>query len=357
VTGAFVRVQMDALKLFCLECFSKVGVPGDEAEIIADNLVAADARGVHSHGTMRLGTYIARIRNGGTAAKTNMTIVQSSPGVALIDGNNGSGHVVSVRAMNMAIAKAETNGIGAVGIRGSNHNGAEAYFAMQALEKDMIGYCVTVGAGNIMAPWGGITPLLGNNPFAVAIPAGEEYPVVLDMACSVVARGWIVLAKKNNELIPEGWALNQAGEPTRDPKEAYEGVVLPVGGYKGFGLTLVGAVLGGVLTGAAVGSAVGDFYEKLDEVQNVGHFMIAINVNHFIPINEFKVNMDRLIRELKGSSLAKGFDRIYMPGEKEFLCEAESRELGVKMTVNVLEELQAIGRDLDVQFPEAISME
>ncbi|MGI6558140.1 MAG: Ldh family oxidoreductase [Limnochordia bacterium] len=350
----YLRVPMDELKTFGINCLMRARVPADEAEIISDNLVMADARGVYSHGMMRLGIYIDRVRKGGTAAKTRIEVVRSDGGTALIDGGNGSGHVISVRAMEMAIDKAGLHGIGAVGVRGSNHNGAEAYFAMQALQHDMIGFCVTVGGVNIMAPWGGRSPLLGNNPFAIAIPAGEELPIVLDMACSVAARGWIVLARKNNESIPPGWALNKEGEPTTDPTEAYEGTVLPVGGYKGFGLALIGAVLGGVLTGAAVGSEVTDFYEDLVKEQNVGHFFAALKVEHFLPIDQFKANMDNLIRELKSVELAKGFDRIYMPGEREFLNLEESRTLGVKVSLGVARELAALGRELGVAPPAAI---
>ncbi|NMB15681.1 MAG: Ldh family oxidoreductase [Firmicutes bacterium] len=349
-----LRVPMDELKDFGINCLLRTGIPIDEAEIISDNLVMADARGVYSHGMMRLGIYLDRVKNGGTAAKTRIEVLRSDSGTALIDGGNGSGHVISVRAMEMAIDKAAAHGIGAVGVRGSNHNGAEAYFAMQALKHDMIGYCVTVGGVNIMAPWGGTTPMLGNNPFAVAIPAGEELPIVLDMACSVVARGWIVLARKNNELIPPGWALNKEGEPTQDPKEAYEGAVLPVGGYKGFGLALIGAVLGGVLTGGAVGGEVTDFYEDLVKAQNVGHFFVALKVDHFLPIDQFKVNMDNLIRQLKGVKLAKGFDRIYMPGEQEFINLEESRTLGIKMSLGVARELVVLGQRLGVTPPFAL---
>jgi len=351
----YLRVPMEELKSFGTDCLMRAGIPADEAEIISDNLVMADARGIYSHGMMRLGIYIDRVRQGGTAAETRINVLRSRGATALIDGGNGSGHVVSVRAMEMAIDKARLHGIGAVGVRGSNHNGAEAYFAMQALKHDMIGFCVTVGAANIMAPWGGAAPLLGNNPFAIAIPAGEELPIVLDMACSVAARGWIVLARKNKEPIPPGWALSKEGEPTTDPTEAYEGTVLPFGGYKGFGLALLGAVLGGVLTGAAVGSEVTDFYEDLVEEQNVGHFFAALKIDHFLPIDQFKARMDNFIRELKGVKLAKGFERIYMPGEREFLILEESRTLGIKVSSGVARELVRLGQELGVTPPAPIA--
>lgn len=287
-----VVIPHEPLLDFATKAFIAVGCPPDEARISADTLVEADLRGVHSHGVMRLPIYVKRIQTGVVAARADCKVVAETAATANVDGGNGMGQVVAVRAMELAIAKARTAGAGIVGVRGSNHYGAAAYFAMMALPHDMIGFSMTVGAANIMAPTGGIEPLLGNNPFAIAVPAGEELPPVLDMANSVVARGKIVLAMKKGEKIPEGWAADKDGVPTTDARAAYEGLVLPVGGYKGYGLAFMVAALAGVLTGAAVGRQVANFYEDFVKVQNVGHLNAAIRVDAFMPVDQFKKGMD-----------------------------------------------------------------
>jgi LDH2 family malate/lactate/ureidoglycolate dehydrogenase len=347
-----VRVPAQRLKDFAIATLIEVGVPRDEAEITADCLVDADLRGVYSHGIMRLPIYMHHLRkrgSGGIAPRPRITVVREGDAFTLLDGGNGLGPVVSAKAMDIAIKKAKTSASACVGVRNSNHNGAEAYYSMMALRHDMIGFCVSVGGKNILAPWGGLTPLLGNNPFSFAIPAGEELPVVFDMACSVVARGWIVLAMKNNLEIPDGWAVNKDGEPTRNAKEAYEGLVLPVGAYKGYGLALMGCILGGVLTGAAIGSEVTDLYGDFDRNQNVGHFMWAISTEKFMPVREFKARMDRLIRELKSGRLMKQVEEIYLPGEREFQVKALNLRKGVPISIGVLKELNEMGESrLDI---------
>jgi LDH2 family malate/lactate/ureidoglycolate dehydrogenase len=346
--GEIARVPHEKLRDFVMLALMGVEVPRDEAELVADCLVDADLRGVYSHGVMRLPVYIHHLKKAGPgriAPRAEIRALREGDAFALIDGGNGLGPVVSAKAMDMAIEKARASGIASVGVRNSNHNGAEAYFSMMALEHDMVGFCATVGGKNILAPWGGLTPLLGNNPFSFAIPSGEELPVVLDMACSVVARGWILLAMKNNWEIPEGFAVNKDGVPTRDAKEAYEGLVLPVGGYKGYGLALIGCILAGVLTGAAIG----DLYQDFDRDQNVGHFMGALSIEKFMPVLEFKGRMDMLIRELKSSKLMKGQEKIYLPGEKEFEAKARNLREGIPLSKGVLDELNKIGEaSLDI---------
>src|SRR5450756_2716469 len=233
---AGVVVLADPLREYATQVFMKYGMPRDEAAIVADHLVEADLRGVYSHGVLRIEPYTARLKAGAMNPRPKITILRETPGTALVDGDDGSGQVVGVRAMEIAIRKAKEVGVGYVGVRHSNHFGTCAYYAQMAVAHDMIGFAATPGGTNIMAPWGGITPLLGNNPFGVAIPAGKEFPVVLDMAQSVVARGKIAHAVKTGSPIPPTWALNRHGEPTTDAKEGYAGLVQPVGGYKGYGM-------------------------------------------------------------------------------------------------------------------------
>jgi len=341
-----VRIPARRLKEFTMKILREVDVPENGAEITADCLIEADLRGVYSHGVMRLPVYVRHLKKtgpGGMTASPEISVVREGEAYALVDGGNGLGPVVCARAMEIAIEKARAGALASVGVRNSNHNGAEAYYAMMALEHEMIGFCVTVGGKNIIAPWGGLTALLGNNPFAFAIPAGAERPVVLDMACSVVARGWIMLAMKNNWKIPDGWAVNREGEPTTDAEEAYEGLVLPVGEYKGYALALMGCILGGVLTGASIGSEVTDLGQDFDRDQNVGHFVGALSIEKFIPVPTFKERMDRLIKELKSSRRMKGVEKIYLPGEKEYETREQNLRDGIPISGGVLSELNALG--------------
>ncbi len=341
-----LRVPVRRLKEFSVKILREVDVPDDGAETTADCLVEADLRGVYSHGVMRLPVYVRHLRKtgpGGRTANPQISVVREGEAYALIDGGNGLGPVVSARAMELAIEKARATAISGVGVRNSNHNGAEAYYAMMALEHEMIGFCVTVGGKNIIAPWGGLDALLGNNPFAFAIPAGTEWPVVLDMACSVVARGWIMLAMKNNWKIPDGWAVNREGEPTTNAEEAYEGLVLPAGGYKGYALALIGCILGAVLTGASIGSEVTDLGQDFDRSQDVGHFVGALSIEKFIPTQTFKERMDRFIKELKSSRRMKGVEKIYLPGEKEHETREQNLRDGIPISSGVLSELNDLG--------------
>lgn len=204
-----------------------------------------------------------------------------------------------------------------------------------------------------MAPWGGITPLLGNNPFGLAAPTAEEPPFVLDMACSVAARGWIMLAEKRAELIPEGWAIDAEGYPTRDPSAALAGTVLPIGGHKGYGLSMLVAILTGVLTGAAVGASgmLGrDLKDATDRRQDSGHLLAALDISRFIAVPEFKARMDRFIRDMRDSVRASGVERIYVPGELEYAAQQEAERLGVPIEEAVLRELEALGRRLGIAW-------
>jgi LDH2 family malate/lactate/ureidoglycolate dehydrogenase len=252
--------------------------------------------------------------------------------------------------MDMAVDRARGTGIAVVAIRSSNHSGTQAAYAMRALSADMIGLCATLG-GNVMAPWGGVTPLLGNNPFGLAAPTAEEPPFVLDMACSVAARGWIMLAEKRGEPIPEGWAIDAQGKPTQDPKAALEGTVLPIGGYKGYGLSMLVAILTGVLTGAAVGAAAfGGNLGATNRSQDCGHMLVALDVARFMPAPAFKARMDQFIRDMRASDRAPGVQRIYVPGEKEHAQAEEAAQLGVPIEETVLKELEALGRRLQVPW-------
>ncbi|MHB0868737.1 MAG: Ldh family oxidoreductase [Chloroflexota bacterium] len=350
-----IIVQADPLREFVAQLFERHGLPREDAAVVADHLVEADLRGVYSHGVLRVQPYLERLKAGGMNPRPNIRLLRETPGTALVEGDNGSGQVVSVRAMEIAIRKAREVGVGYVGVRGSNHFGTCAYYAQMALEHDMIGYAATVGGNKIMAPTGGITPLLGNNPFGVAIPAGKEYPVVLDMALSVVAKGKIVHAMKAGTPIPDTWALNRYGEPTTDAKEAFDGLVQPVGGYKGYSMSFVVGALGGILNQAAFVKDVTDFYLNMFDPQNVGHSFQAIDIKAFMDPAEFKARMDESIQEMHNSELARGNDRIYVPGEMEWITRGKRLREGIPIAPAVWRDLATISRETGVPLPPAVA--
>ncbi len=351
---AGVLVMPESLREFVTRVFMTQNLPRDEAAIVANHLVEADLRGVYSHGVIRVEPYIARLRAGGMNPQPNIRVVRETPGTALVDGDNGAGQVVGVRAMDIAIAKAKEVGISHVGVRMSNHFGTCAYYAFMAIPHDMIGYASTLGGTNIMAPTGGITPLLGNNPFGYAIPAGKEYPVVLDMALSVVAKGKIVHAMKAGTPIPETWALNKFGQPTTDAKEAFEGLVQPVGGYKGYSMAFVLGVLGGMLNRAAFVHEVTDFYANLSAPQNGGHYFQAIDIKAFMDPEEFKAKMDEAIQAMHSAELAKGSERVYVPGELEWIAREKRLREGVPVAPAVWKDLTKVSEDVDVDLPPTV---
>lgn len=332
----------EALNVFCTRVFEKFGVPGEDAGIAADALVAANLRGVDTHGVMRMTFYTAKLREGFISPKVDLHPLSEMPATALIDGRNGIGQVVAYRAMETAIRKARTSGVSYVAVRNSNHFGTCAHYAMMALSQEMIGIVATNGQAHL-APTGGAEKLLGNNPWSIAVPAGNRLPVVLDMANSVAAMGKVRMAIKEGKAIPGDWALNKEGEPTTNPQEALHGILLPVGGYKGYGITLMMDLLTGVLANSAFGPRVRGT-DTVSDIAGVGHAFMAVNIAAFDEVAAFKARMDGYIDEIKGVRKAKGASTIYLPGEIEFMKERERRQKGIPLPPKVVEDLLAIGK-------------
>lgn len=351
-TGGEVMVlQAEALRRFCTAAFRQALMWEEDAALLAETLVEADLRGVHSHGVMLLPRYVRGLKVGGVNPRPEVKVVVETAAVALVDGDNGMGQMASVKAMELAIEKARRLGVGAVGVRNSNHFGAAAYYAMLALPHDMVGFATT-NAPAVMAPWGGVTPTVGNNPFAYAMPAGRERPLVLDMACSTSARGKIRLAAQKGERIPLGWALTKEGEPTEDPHEALAGLLAPVGGYKGYGLAVIIEALAGVLTGALFARDIPRAGLESSEVfypYHVGHFFGALDIGCFLSIAEYKARMDRLIGQIRSTALAKGVDRVYLPGEIEFEHHERRLREGIPTSYAVVRELKRLAEELGLE--------
>jgi LDH2 family malate/lactate/ureidoglycolate dehydrogenase len=341
-----VIAKHDQLETFCTRVLEKLGVPRQEAEITAKTLVTANLRGVDTHGVLRLPLYAARLKGGALSPAVNLTTEKETVATALLNGHDGIGQVIAYRAMQIAIRKAKEAGVSYVAVRNSNHFGAGAYYPMMALEHDMIGLTFS-NASPRLAPTGGVERLFGNNPWSIAVPAGKRLPVVLDMANSVVAAGKIRVLQKEGRPVPEGWALNRHGEPTTDPDEALKGILLAIGGYKGYGITLMVDLLTGVLADSNYGPRVKSI-DQGTEPSRTAHSFMAISLPAFTDPAAFKARMDAYIDEIKSSAKAKGSEVIYVPGELEYLRVQERIEKGIPLQLKVAEELRAIGKDVGV---------
>ena len=342
------RISAPKLAAFVSRVFAAAGVPEADAKILAELMVEADLRGSDTHGVIRLPIYVRRIRGGGVNPKPNIRVVSDRPSAALVDGDNGMGHLVMRRAALLAIDKAKATGIGWVGARMSNHAGPAALYATMPLPHDMIGLYFAVGSNNHLPPWGGGENLLGTNPMAVAVPAQDEPAIVLDMAPTVAAYGKVRLKAQRGEAMPIGWMIDREGRPLTDPKRADEGYLLPIGDYKGYGLSLIIALLAGALNRAAVGREVIDFVKETGKATNTGQAIMALSIDAFMPPAEFKKAVDGLIRDIRNSQRLPGVERIWLPGEQSHAKRLDRRAHGVPMPKPLRESLDAVARELEV---------
>jgi LDH2 family malate/lactate/ureidoglycolate dehydrogenase len=341
------RVAADALRRLVRAVFERCGMPDRDADVLADSLVQADLGGVHSHGVLRVPEYVKKLTADGVDPRGQPTVVRSYGACLVVDGGNAMGQIGARFAMERAIELAHVHGIGAAAVRGSNHCGAMAYFAEMALRHDMIGLATT-NALPTMAPWGGAERLLGINPLAVAIPAGSERPIVFDAAFSGSSHGKLRVYQQKGLSLPEGWALDRDGRPTTDPTAAIDGLLQPIGGFKGAALAMVMGMLSSMLSGAAYGTELGDMVAGPTPGRD-GHFVAAIKVAAFEDVDRFKSRVDGAIRQLHAGRLAPGYERVYAPGEPEALRrEAYARD-GVPLNDVTLTDLRraatALGLD------------
>jgi len=339
-TAERVYVAADAADAFVRALLAAHNVPAEDAAIIAHCLVSADLRGVDTHGICRLPGYLDRVRRGLINARPNLAPKRVTPVAATLDGQDAFGFVVGMCAIKEAIAMAREFGIGLVSARRSTHFGMAASYVMPAIDAGFIAF-VFSNASPAMPPWGGKDGLLGTNPFAVGAPGGKLAPFLLDMSPAVAARGKIRRAERRGESIPLGYALDADGRPTTDPKAALGGVVLPIGGYKGSGLSMLMDILGGVISGAAFAGGVADQYKAYDRPQDVGHFFLALRPDLFVPEADYRARMDTLVERVRDCPKAEGFDEILMPGEPEARLEAEHRGTGIPYAPSEVATLQA----------------
>ena len=335
-------INPEALIEFATAVYAGEGVPQADARLLADTLVQADLWGHQSHGVLRLGWYFERLRNGVMKPVTEAESVIDTGAVALIDGHDGVGQVLTRRAAHEAIQRAKSHGIAVVGVRNSNHFGTCMYYTLMGAREGCVMQLASNG-GPAMAPWGGRKKIIGTNPWSVAAPAGARAPFVMDMANTGVARGKIYLARNRRETIPLGWAINAAGEPTTDPQQAIDGIILPMAGHKGYAIAAVVDLLSGVLTGSGFLSAVHSPY-KTAEKSNCGHLMIAINIEAFQPLAEFNARMEAFIAEIKAVPLAKGHEEVFYPGEMEARNDENNRRDGLTLPKDTCADLVRIAK-------------
>jgi L-2-hydroxycarboxylate dehydrogenase (NAD+) len=344
------RFPAAALLAFTRDALAACGIPDADAETAAKAMVEADLTGFDSHGVFRLSSYCDTIKSGRVNPKAKIKVLQRAPATALIDGDNGIGHLVMTHAADLAIELARASGIGWVGVRRSNHAGAAGVYAAMPVAHGMVGIYAAVSTANHMAPWGGAEALIGTNPIAVGIPAGKEAPIVLDIATSVSSFGTIRQHAISGEPLPEGWVIHsKTGEPITDAKKVGEGVLLPIGGYKGAGLALIIGLLAGVLNGAAFGREVVDFTKPGSNETNTGQFIVAIDVARFVPPDVFAAEMDRHIDELRSSPRLPGVEAIRLPGEDRRRRRTERSAHGVELPPTLLKQLDELAASLNIK--------
>ncbi len=346
-----VRVPATEIAGFIARALTAAGLAADDAASVGDTMARTDLLGADGHGVFRLPKYVARLRAGGVNARPNIRVERRMGATAVLDGDNGMGQLVMQRAAHLAVEIAREHGVGWVGAHHSNHAGAAAPYAMIPLEAGMIGIYVAVGSANHLPPWGGSEMLLSTNPIAVAIPAQDERPVLLDMATTVAAYGKVKLAAQRGETMPEGWMVDREGKPLTDPLRAAEGFLLPIGGAKGFGLALVFGLLAGTLNGAALGRDVVDFNADAGSVSNTGQFVVALNLEAFGDPAEFRRRVDTVVRDMKSSPLLPGFNEIRMPGERSQALRDERLRTGIPLPPALRVELRATAVELGVEVP------
>jgi LDH2 family malate/lactate/ureidoglycolate dehydrogenase len=344
-----VRVPAPAIRAFIGDALAAVQIPANDAARIAELMTEADLTGADAHGVFRLPQSVKRVEAGGLNRRPDITVNRTAAATALVDGDNGFGHLVMSRAADTAIEMAREAGIGWAGVRRSNHAGPAGLYAEMPVRHGMIGIYSAVASANHMAVWGGAETLLGTNPLAVGLPAGDGPPVVFDMATTVVSYGTVKNYALQGRTMPEGWFVNRHdGTPLTDPRRSADGLLLPIGGYKGSGLALILGLLAGTLNGAALGRDVVDFNADATSDTNTGHFIAAIDIARFVPLAAFTAEVERHLADLRASPRLPGIDAIRLPGDRRAQCRAERTRDGVPLAQPLVEQLDRLAKELRI---------
>ena len=340
------RAAPERLSDFAAAVLEAEGVPAADARLVARCLVQAELWGHPSHGMLRLAWYVARVRSGVVDPVAKAETVVDLGALAVLDGREGLGHVVCAHAAVDAVRRAREHGVGVVGVRNSNHFGMAAHFTRMIAEQGCVGV-VTTNGSPAMAPWGGREKAVGANPWSIAAPAGRHGVTVMDIANVNAARGKIYAARERGASIPEGWALDAEGRPTTDPAAAIAGVILPMGGHKGYAVAFMMDVLSGVLTGSSFATGVSG-PQQAERRSGCGHLVLALDVAAVADPGDFGRRMEALIAEMKAVPLAEGFDEIFFPGEIEDRSRTRRERQGIELPTKTMEALERLAAETGV---------
>lgn len=338
-----------ALAAFITDAMAVFGLSADDARRVAELMTEADLTGADAHGIFRLPQYARRLAAGGINPAPQIQVEKRAPGVAIVDGDDGMGHLVMSRAAETAAALARETGIGWVGVRRSNHAGPAALYAEMLVQQGMVGIYSAVASANHMAIWGGTEPLLGTNPLAIGIPCGAAAPILLDIATTVVSYGTVKNRVLKGEPLPEGWMVNRNdGRPVTESDDVKDGLLLPIGGYKGSGLALALGILAGTLNGAAFGTNVVDFNADDTTETNTGHFILALDIERFMPQPVFASLLAPQLDALRSGPQIPGSGPIRIPGEQRERRRAERLKTGVPLALPLLQQLDGLASKLGI---------
>ena len=344
------------LRAFVMALIERLGYASADAALVAEALVEADLRGITSHGTLHVANFARRTKLGLLNTRPNIHALTEAASSARLDADRAPGFVAAMRAMDLAIAKAKATGVGAVAVTNSTHYGMGARYAERAARAGMIGLALANATATMPSP-GGTLALLGTNPISFAVPGdGENAVICLDMGLAQITLNAVRDAAKRGRTLPEGVAASRDGTPTTDPAKALDGgFLLPFGGHKGFGLAVVVEVLTGVLTGSAIGREVGSLFVDYDRAQNTGHFMLALDVAHFLSPEEFRERRDYLVRWIKDSPRSPNTGPALLPGEREQQVRRERAASGIPLPKETAADLLILARELGVTVPAGMS--
>lgn len=344
------RVPEADIASFIHRVLAAVGLRDADARVVGELMAEGDLNGADTHGVFRLPQYVKRIETGGINPAPDIRVEREQSAMALVNGDNGMGHLVAKFAADLAVEKARHSGVAWVGINHGNHSGPASIYAKIPMRHDMVGIYVATGNGNHLPPWGGTELLLGTNPIAIAVPALDEPDVVLDMATTVAAFGKVKTALQRGETMPEGWMIGRDGMPLTDPAKAGEGFLLPIGGPKGYGLSLMFALLGRTLNGCAVGRDIvdPDTGPDPDSTSNPGQFIVAVDIAAFGGAETFKRAVDKLIRDIKSSPTLPGFDEILLPGEQSHRKRLDREKNGIPIRATLMRALDKTADEVGV---------
>ena len=340
-----------SLSEFCEAAATAAGFGPGDARILGDTLVDAELRGVPSHGLVHLPMHLDELERGLVKADPDVQVVRDSGATVVIEGDSGLGQRLSIEATDLAIERASQFGAGIVGVRNSGSFGVAGYYPLRAANRGMIGFSLQNTVAHL-APPGSVEALIGNNPFAIALPAGDV-PIVLDIACSSVARANLIMAAKNQERIPLGWAIDPDGQPTDDPEQALIGSLLPFAGHKGYGLAFVLGLLSGPLLGLDDRVFTRNLY--FPRPRGYGVVVAALDISRFVDPAEFQGLMRDWLARLRDARLVPGAESVRFPGERSHRLKERRIHEGIELTSAVVDDLSALGGKYGCRFPDALS--